>query len=143
MGRAAEAAALPFLDAVAALLVDALGSRLSPGVAGYMDLFAEDGVLETPCVAPGSTSRVDGKPAIAAFLATLRGVIRLADFRLLAAYPAQDGVTVLEYEGTVHLEKQGTQFRQRYISVLRLQEGRLALWREYSNPLAAKAAAAP
>lgn len=134
--------ALPFLNAVKDLLVDALDNRLSPGVAGYMDLFAEDGVLETPYVAPGSTSRLQGKPAIAGFLATLRGVIHLADFRLLAAYPAQDGVTVLEYEGTVHLEKQGTRFHQRYISVLRLRGGRLALWREYTNPLAAQAASA-
>ncbi len=135
-------AALPFLDAVKDLLVDALGSRLTPGVTGYMDLFAEDGVLETPYVAPGSNSHLQGKSAIAGFLDTLGGVIRLADFHLLAAYTAQDGVTVLEYEGTVHLEKQGTQFHQRYISVLRLQGGRLALWREYTNPLAAQSASA-
>lgn len=141
-GQAEEGATLPFLDAVKDLLVDALGSRLSPGVAGYMDLFAEDGVLETPYVAPGSTSRLQGKPAIAGFLATLRGVIRLAEFRLLAAYPAQDDVAVLEYEGTVYLEKQGTRFQQRYISVLRLRGGRLALWREYTNPLAAQGASA-
>ncbi len=132
---------LPFLDAVKDLLVGALGGQLSPGVTDYMDLFAEDGVLETPYVPPGSTSRLQGKPAIAAFLDTLRGVIRLADFSLLAAYPAQDGITVLEYEGTVHLEKPGKRFRQRYIAVLRLRGGRLALWREYTNPLAAKTAA--
>lgn len=140
-GQAKAGATLPFLDAVKDLLVDALGSRLSPGVVGYMDLFAEDGVLETPYVAPGSASRLQGKPAIAGFLDTLRGVIRLADFRLLAAYPAQDGVTVLEYEGVVHLEKQGARFQQRYISVLRLQDGRLVLWREYTNPLASASAA--
>ena len=86
--QAEVGAALPFLDAVKDLLVGALGSQLLPGVAGYMDLFAEDGVLETPYVAPGSTTRLQGKPAIAGFLATLRGVIRLADFRLLAAYPS-------------------------------------------------------
>ncbi len=140
--QAKAGATLPFLDAVKDLLVNALGSRLSPGVAGYMDLFAEDGVLETPYVAPGSTSRLQGKPAIAGFLDTLRGVIRLTDFRLLAAYPAQDGVTVLEYEGTVHLEKQSTRFQQRYIAVLQLRGGRLALWREYTNPLAAGTASA-
>ena len=134
---------LPFLDAVKDLMIDALGSGLAPGVCDYMDLFAEDGVLETPYVPPGSTSRLEGKPAIAGFLATLRGVIRLAGFRLLASYPAQDGVTVLEYEGIVHLEKQGTLFNQRYISVLWLQEGRLALWREYTNPLAAQGASRP
>lgn len=134
---------LPFLDAVKDLLVTALGPQLASGVHDYMDLFAEDGVLETPYVPPGNTSRLEGKPAITAFLGRLHGVIRLADFNLLAAYPAQDGITtVLEYDGTVHLEKAGTQFRQRYIAVLQLRNGRLALWREYTNPVAAKAATA-
>ena len=68
-------------------------------------------------------------------------MLRLADFTLLAAYPVQDGMTtVLEYDGTVHLEQAGTQFRQRYIAVLQLRDGRLALWREYTNPIAAKTA---
>ena len=69
---------LPFLDAVKDLLVAALGSHLAPGVRDYMDLFADDGVLETPYVPPGSTSRLEGRPAIVAFLDELHGVIRLA-----------------------------------------------------------------
>lgn len=132
---------LPFLDAAKDLMVTALGARLSPGVADYMDLFCEHGVLETPYVAPGRPSRWEGTQAIAAFLGRLSGVIRLADFSLVAAYPAQDGATtVLEYDGTVHLEKDGARFRQRYIAVVKLQDGRIALWREYLNPLASQAA---
>jgi len=132
---------LPFLDAVKVLLVAALGDRLSPGVDDYMDLFSGEGVLETPYVPPGAPSRWEGRAAIAAFLNTLRGVIRLADVRLIASYPAADGATVvLEYEGTVHLERDGTQFRQGYISIVQLAAGRVVLWREYTNPLAAKGA---
>ncbi len=132
---------LPFLDAAKNLMVEALGARLLPGVADYLDLFCSDGVLETPYVSPGSPSRWEG-PAIGAYLAGLRGVIRLADFSLVAAYPARDGATtVLEYDGTVHLEKNGTRFRQRYIAVVTLCDGRIALWREYLNPLASQAAA--
>ena len=132
---------LPFLDAVKTLLVAALGDRLSPSVDDYMDLFSDEGVLETPYVPPGAPGRWEGRAAIAAFLDTLRGVVRLADVRLTASYPVADGVTVvLEYEGTVHLERDGTQFRQRYISVVQLAAGRIVLWREYTNPLAAKAA---
>lgn len=131
----------PFLDAAKDLMLTALGARLSPGVADYLDLFCSDGVLETPYVSPGSPSRWEG-PAIGAYLGTLSGIIRLADFTLVAAYPAQDGATtVLEYDGTVHLEKNGTQFRQRYVAIVTLRDGRLALWREYLNPLASQAAA--
>lgn len=133
---------LAFLDGVTDLLRRALGQRLAPGVADYLDLFHEEGVLETPYVPRGSSSRWEGRTAIAAFLETLRGVIRLADFELLGAYPAEDGATVvLEYEGTVHLEQQGRQFRQRYISVVRTERGRIALWREYTNPLASQSPA--
>ena len=132
---------LPFLDAVKRLLVDVLGDRLSPGVDDYMDLFSDEGVLETPYVPPGATSRWQGRAAIAAFLDTLRGVVRLADVRLTASYPAADGATVvLEYEDTVHLEREGKRFRQSYISVVQLAAGRIVLWREYTNPLAARAA---
>ncbi|WP_210248947.1 nuclear transport factor 2 family protein [Methylobacterium sp. WL64] len=133
---------MPHLDAVADLLIAALGDRLAPGVSDYMDLFREDGVLETPYVSEGSPARWEGRPAIAAFLQTLRGVVRLADFHLIDVYPAADGATVvLEYEGTVHLEQQGQKFRQRYISIVRTDHARITLWREYTNPLAAKTAA--
>ncbi len=122
-------------------MVTALGDRLSPGVADYLDLFCPDGVLETPYVSPGSPSRWDG-PEIAVYLGKLSGVIRLAEFTLVAAYPVQVGdTTVLEYDGTVHLENNGTRFRQRYIAVVTLRDGRIALWREYLNPLSSQAAA--
>ena len=48
---------------------------------------------------------------------------------------------MLEYDGTVHLEKNGTRFRQRYVAIVTLRDGRIALWREYLNPLASQAAA--
>ncbi len=131
---------LPFLDAVKDLMVTALGNQLSPGVVDYLDLFCRDGVLETPYVSPGSPWSWKGQ-AVAAHLSGLQGVIRLADFSLVGAYPAQDGATtVLEYDGTVHREKDGTQFRQHYIAVVTLREGRISLWREYLNPLASQAA---
>ncbi len=132
---------LPFLDAAKDLMVAALGNRLSPGVADYLDLFCPDGVLETPYVSPGSPSRWEGS-AIGSYLGTLSGFIRLAEFTLVASYPAQDGATtVLEYDGTVHLEKAGTRFRQRYVGIVMLRAGRIALWREYLNPLASRTAA--
>lgn len=132
---------LTFLDAVKDLLVDALGARLSPGVHDYLDLFVDDGVMETPYAPSGSDGPTTGRAAIAARMEALHGVIRLADFALTAAYPVSNGQSVvLEYVGTVHLERKGTSFRQSYISVLTLRDGRLALWREYTNPLAAQAA---
>ena len=74
-------------------MVTALGPRLSPGIADDLDLFCADGVLETPCVAPGHPSRWEGQGAI-------------------AAYPAQGAATVVpEYDGTAHLEQAATSFQ--------------------------------
>ncbi len=37
--------------------------------------------------------------------------------------------------------QKGTRFRQRYVGIVTLRDGRIALWREYLNPLASQAAA--
>ena len=133
---------LPFLDAVKDLLLVGLDARLAPGINDYLDLFCDDGVLEIPYAPGGSTSRVEGRTKIAVYLETLRNVTRLADMTLKSAHSNLDGeVVVLEYDGTVCLERKGEQFRQSYISVLKIRNGRIALWREYTNPLAGAAAA--
>lgn len=131
----------PFLQAVTDLMRTALADRLDPAVQDYLDLFTDDGVMETPYVRPGSDGRSEGRSAIAARMEALRGVVRLSDFTLMATYPGADSqVVALEYTGTVHLEQKGVRFRQSYVAVLHLRDGRLALWREYTNPLAAEGA---
>ncbi len=130
----------PYLQAVTDLIRTALADRLDPAVRDYLDLFADDGVMETPYVRPGGSGRSEGRPAIAARMEALRGVVRLSDFALTATYPGADSQVALEYAGTVHLEQKGVRFRQNYVAVLHLRDGRLALWREYTNPLAAEGA---
>lgn len=125
----------PFLDGNKRLLVEALGDRLAPGVADYLDLFTHDAVLEIPYGRTVEGDRAEGRAAIAAFMEQLRGRVTLESMTLGALHEAADGTVVLEYDGTVRAETAGVRFRQRYIAVVTLRDGRIAAFREYSNPL--------
>lgn len=129
-----------YLDAVKDLLVEALGPRLAPGVRDYLDLFTEDGVLETP-YAPEATRRVVGAADLAEFVESLRGYVVLTEMRLRGNYPTGGDVVVLEYDGQVRQPRAGVSFEQSYVAVIRTRDGRVALFREYSDPQRAATAA--
>ncbi len=135
----ASPAPLPFLGGITRLLTTALGYRLAAGVEDYLDLFSDDAVLEIPYGATVAGQHADGKPAIAAYMEKLRGTVTLEDMTLEASHDA-GGTVVLEYRGTVHAERNDTRFEQRYVAVVTLRNGRIALFREYSNPLLAQQA---
>ncbi len=139
MNDPAGAPAHPYLDAVTRLLVDALGPRLAPGVGDYLDLFAEDGVLETPYGPPRDTSRVAGREDLASFVESLRGYVVLSDMRLQTCHLGDDGYTFLEYGGTVHQPQRGITFAQQYVAVVRTERGRVTVFREYTDPSRAEA----
>ena len=130
----------PFLDGNTRLLRSALGERLASGIEDYLDLFRDDAVLEIPYGRTVDGERVEGKQAIAAYMERLRGTVTL-DEMVLTAPPIEAGDTVvLEYLGTVHAERNDVRFGQRYVAVVTLIEGRIASFREYSNPLLAQRA---
>ncbi len=139
-GSFMSAPTFPFLDGNKRLLVDALGRRLAPGVADYLDLFTDDAVLEIPYGVTAEGDRVEGRAAIAAYMEQLRGHVTLEAMALRALHQATDGTLVLEYDGTVQAEAAGVRFHQRYVAVVALRDGRIAAFREYSNPLLAREA---
>ena len=123
----------PFLDKVTRMLQLALGERLAPGVADYLDLFHEDAVFEFPS-APGGV-HLKGKARMAAYLRTVEGGITFDSFTLKAVYPVVGGETVvLEYDSVGHDSPSGKLHLQSYVAVVRLVGGRLSLIREYVIP---------
>ena len=130
-----------FLDKSTQLVKRALRDQLAPGATGYLDLFHDDAVFEFP-YAPGGAVRQEGKAQMAAYLRSIAGGNALDAFVLTAAYPMSDGhTTVLEYESRGHDRASGRPYRQHYLGIYQVTDGRLTLIREYFNPLAVLEAA--
>lgn len=118
------------------LLRSALADRLRPRGADYLDLFADDAVVEIPYTANGG-DRMSGRDEIAAYMGRLRGVVVLEAMTLKKAYWSTKDDVVLEYEGLVHALTTDRRFAQSYVAVVEIHDGRIKLFREYSNPLPA------
>lgn len=131
---------LPFLQPVTDLVVSALGPQLRPGVSDYLDLFTDDGVLEVPYVPAGAERAWRGKAAIEQYLSGLRGTLEQRSMTLSSRL-ATDGRAVLEYTGEILRLDLGRSFVQDYVTVIELADGRIRLFREYSNPLRVSEAA--
>ena len=119
------------------LLQEQLGDRLAPGATAFPDFFTEDGVLECPLAPDWVMVQTTGRANIAAYLRKIKGTLGTDAPTLLAAYhgAADPAVTVLEFEATARNERTGASYPQRYVALVKLREGRIALYREYWNPL--------
>ncbi len=124
----------PMVQPVTDMTRVALGDRLAPGAAEYLDMFADDAVFEFPFGA-GDAVRVEGKPAMAEYLASIEGSTIFERFDLTAAYPIRDDGMVLEYQCQARAGASGAPFGQNYVAVVETKDGRIRLYREYLDPL--------
>ena len=123
----------PMLQPVTEMTVAALGSRLAPGVDGYLDMFHDDAVFEFPFAA-AEPRRVEGKAAMAAYLATIEGTIVFEGFDLDVCHPIEGGGVVLEYRSKARMTSSGVRFEQGYVAIIETSGGRIHRYREYYNP---------
>lgn len=124
--------AVPLFD----LLQAELSPRLAPGAETFVDLFTDDGVLECPFAPDGSMRQTTGKAAIGVYLGSLDGTLGSDGMTLSAAYHTEGGDTaILEYDSTACNVRPGTRYAQKYVALVKLRAGRIALFREYWNPL--------
>ncbi len=124
----------PMVQPVTDMTRVALADRLAPGVAEYLDMFHEDAVFEFP-FGPGGPVRVEGKPAMSNYLASIEGSTVFEHFDLTAKYPVRDGGMILEYHCQARAGNTGPSFKQDYVAVIETDDGRIRLYREYLNPL--------
>jgi uncharacterized protein len=119
-----------------AMLRKALGSRIASDADTFLDMIAEDGVMEFPYSPPGFVTRLDGKMAITRHLEGLADMIafdRMGEPAILETTDPQ--VVVVEFEGFGRGSSTGEPYDQRYISVIRTDAGRIVHYRDYWNPL--------
>jgi uncharacterized protein len=103
---------------------------------GYADLFAPDGVIESPFAPPGAPLRLEGREAIREYSRrVMASPLRLEDFEVTELYQAQDPEVVIvemRVEGT--LTTTDRSFAATSIQILRIRDGQIVLFRDFANP---------
>ena len=119
-----------------AMLRQTLGERLNPGAETFVEMVAEDGVMEFPFALP-SPKRVEGREALAAHIAFLAGRIEFLSVSDVVKHVTGDPeIFIIEFAGSGRAVATGEPFEQRYISVIRLRDGHIVRYTDYWNPIA-------
>ena len=124
-----------------------LEAEANQDVQGMADVLADNIVFEMPFALPGLPDRVEGKNTVVEFLERFlgkeRGIFTGWDIFNIRIYPGGDpGLFFAELDGQAAVAQSGYQYRQTYIVVFRVSDGRIGLWREYMNPIPLQAALA-
>jgi ketosteroid isomerase-like protein len=118
------------------MLRQALGEQLSADATGFVDMMAEDGVMEFPFAPPGTVRRLEGRAAVAAHLAGFGDILRIDAMNDLVVHRTQaPDVFVLQFGCVGQGVKTGEPYDQRYVSIITLRNGRIARYEDYWNPL--------
>ena len=110
---------------------------IASDIARWIDLFADDAVVEFPYAASlGRTGRFEGKAAIDGYFRGTPGIFRDLRFRDLRLHRGEDpNHVVAEVHGSAVLGPHARPYEQDYVMVLHARDGKIASYREYWNPL--------
>lgn len=101
------------------------------------DLFAPDAVMEF-CFhgPPGTPVRLEGREAISEYSRrVMASPMRIEDFEVTELYQTQDPeVVIVEVRAKATLTTTGRSIAAMSIQVLRIQEGRIVLFRDFADP---------
>ncbi len=131
-----ETTSAPPLGGFAALLERALGPLVDPHTPGFLEMMAEDAVMEFPFAPPGTLRRLEGRAALRTHLERINGVV---DFEYFSEptvhYVEGRDVVILEFSCRGRASATGRAYDQDYISVLTLRDGKIVRYQDYWNPL--------
>ncbi len=102
-------------------------------------LYAEDAVHEFPFTTPGGPTRIEGRAAIAEFLATVyRSLpLRYTEYRTIAVHPVGERTLVVEQDALGVNTETGARFALPNVAVIGVDpEGLITSYRDYANPVA-------
>jgi ketosteroid isomerase-like protein len=113
-----------------------MGDRLATEAVSFVDMLADDAIMEFPYALPGSVERLDGKAAIEKYMEEVSGRLQIERFAPPVIHPTPDGF-VLETSCEGVATRTGKPYNQQYISVITLRDGHIAHYRDYWNPMVA------
>lgn len=101
-----------------------------------INLLSENVVFEQPYQLPGRPSRFEGKQSTEGFFQQLNQTFITIRFTNLRTIVAADGQTVtIEAQGDFVVAANEKPYQNLYIAVLQIEDGKIAMIREYFNPL--------
>ncbi|TMV53413.1 nuclear transport factor 2 family protein [Thioclava sp. BHET1] len=115
-------------------LAQGFAALMTGDIAGYVALYAEEAVHEFPFARPGAPERLEGRGAIAAYMAALPERIRfgsLSDLRIRNL----GGELIIEATGHHHRVRDDAPLEIRYVWFITVAEGQITHLRDYMNPL--------
>ncbi len=119
------------------ILRSALGDRLDPEAKTFPDMLAKDGIMKFPFAPPGGVNHLEGRQAVREYMGGLLRMISIDEMAGLTVHPCEDpAIIVLEFSGKGQSLETGRPYRQHYVSIITLRDGRIARYRDYWNPLA-------
>jgi ketosteroid isomerase-like protein len=117
-------------------LRNTLDDQLDPAATTFVEMLAEDAIIEFPYAPPGGVSKVEGKEAIAQHVSALGDVLEISGMTPLARHNStKSEVVILEFSCIGSGIKTGKPYNQDYISVITIRNGKIARYRDYWNPL--------
>jgi uncharacterized protein len=111
---------------------------LAGDFAGFVDLFADNAVLEFPFT---PVPPINGHAGITEFMigSGRDRLVRFTEFRDLVLHHSTDPEVVLaEFDGIGTVTATGAPFHRRYVHVLRVRAGQIVSYRDYSAPVTEK-----
>lgn len=104
---------------------------------GFAELFAEDGVHELPFAPPGVPGYLKGRERIKQYLTSIEDApLEIREFIDLTVHDTADPDVILaEYTARGIVTRGKQPYEMRYVQLLRVENGRIAVWRDYWSPL--------
>jgi ketosteroid isomerase-like protein len=125
-------ASKPYFDLVRGSLGDLVDGE------HFFDIVADDVVYEVLYDFPGWPRVVQGRPALVAQFRGYGDSIELQSADKLVVHHVDDGrVFVIEYEVHGTILSTGVKYDNRFCSILRIENRKIAHWRDYMDSLAA------
>lgn len=102
----------------------------------WIDLWAEDGVLDFPFAPQGRQRVYRGKADILAYMSATPGRVAVDGLEHVRLFPMQDPeIAVAELTIKGHIPATGAGYNQSYVLFFETKDGKLSRYREYWNPL--------
>ena len=125
------------IQSFSAMLRTALGDRIDKGASSFIEMMAEQAVMEFPYAFPGLPVRLEGRDAVARHLESVAGLIAFDRMGPPTVHPSTDqDLVIIEFDGFGYGVETGEPYDQSYISVIRTEDGRITHYRDYWNPIA-------